>query len=150
MGHIWEALRPMEIIDILRLANPGQEGFEDEYRRLASSDSPCQAEMSKKMLQFVDRLRKGVIGPKLCCFKLANELCLQYHHASNTATIRAMVDYKDRSPLVDGIPVLHYRLAYSVESDDAEGMSETELRTHDVNEAYEFVLDAIRTSKRGY
>lgn len=137
----------MEIIDLFHLAPSKREGVEAEYRRLASSDSPCQSQMAQMMLQFIQRLRRGVIGPTLYAFKTADELSLQYHRGASTATIEAKVDYMDRSLLVDGVPRLHYRLAYTVHASDNIVVPKTELRTHDVDEAYRFVIDAIEACR---
>ncbi len=140
----------MEIIDVFPVMGSELEGFEDRYLRLASSNSPCEAEMSLMMLRFIGRLRQGVIGPQLYAFIITDELCLDYHHAGRTANIKAKIDYKDHSTLVDGVPVLHYRLACSIENDDRDAISRTELRTRHVDEAYEFVIDAIRTCRREF
>lgn len=139
----------MEIIDFLARCDPNRPGFEAEYERLAASDSPCEAEMARMMLRLFDRLRRGMVGPVLHGFKISHELNLQYHHGNCTATVKVRIDYKDYSPLVDGVPALHYRLASSLENEDSEKLSTDELRTPEVDRAYEFVLDAIRACKLG-
>ena len=140
----------MEIIDFLARRDPNRPGFEAEYERLAASSSPCEAEMARMMLRLFDRLRRGMVGPVLHGFKIGHELNLQYHHGNCTATVKVRIDYKDYSPLVDGVPTLHYRLASSVEDKDSDELSTDELRTPDVDRAYEFVLDAIKACKREF
>ncbi len=141
----------MEIIDFLARYVPDREGFEAEYQRLAASGSPCEAEMARMMLRLFERLRRGMVGPVLHGFKIVgHELNLQYHHGNCTATVKVRIDYKDYSPLVDGVPALHYRLASSVEDKDSDELSTDELRTPEVDRAYEFVLDAVRASKREF
>ena len=140
----------MEIIDFLARCDPDRPGFEAEYQRLAASDSPCEAAMARMMLRLFERLRRGMVGPVLHGFKISHELNLQYHHGNCTATVMARVDFKDCSPLVDGVPALHYRLASSVEDKDSDELSTDELRTPEVDRAYEFVLDAIRACKQEF
>lgn len=139
----------MEIIDTFQRIYPDRQSFEDEYRDLVTSGSPCQSQMAQMMLDFVDRLRRGVVGPQLHADMCLDELSLEYVYGANNTTITAKVDYKDRSPVVNGIPILHYRLTYSLPENDADA-PKVELRTHHVDEAYEFVLEAIKTCQRGY
>ena len=139
----------MEIIDSLHHIHPERTSCEDEYRDLVTSGSPCQSQMGQMILDFIDRLRHGIVGPRLHAYKHLDELWLQYEHGANNTTITAKIDYKDRSPVVNGIPVLHYRLTYTLPENDADA-PRVELRTHHLDEAYEFVLEAIKTCQRGY
>ncbi len=62
--------------------------------------------------------------------------------------ITVTIDYKDRSQLVDGLPVFHYRLTYSHPSREPGSIGpRKELRTHDIDTAYDFVMEAIRTCR---
>jgi hypothetical protein len=137
----------MKIVDLL---HPDSPTFEDEYHRLSASDSPYETRVGKMMLEFLDRLRRGVIGPQLFASNLIGELCLQYSHGLRHTMIKAKIDHKDCSPLVEGVPILHYRLTYSLPETESATRPKIELRTRDVDEAYEFVVDAIKTCQRDY
>jgi hypothetical protein len=148
----------MEIDDLLP---PHSRAFEEEYHRLARSDSPFESRVGKMMLDFLNRLRSGVVGPRLSALKspasyapkcdFGIELWLQYsdnhgHHTMITVTI----DYKDRSPLVDGVPPLHYRLAYTLpDRDSGKTTPKAELRTSNLDTACDFVLEAIHACRGG-
>ena len=139
----------MEIFDPL---NPNAPGFEDAYRRLAKSGSPPESAIAKMMLEFLDVLRRGIVGPRLGARQMGldwRDLWLTYSDGCGHHTlITANVNYKDRSPLIDGVPLLHYRLTYTRPLPNApENTSTVELRTRDVGTAYEFVLEAIQQCK---
>ncbi len=164
----------MEIFDLL----PDGPRFEDKFRRLAASDSRFDASLGRMMLDLIECLRRGIVGPRLAATvpSLRGELLwLQYAdgHGHHTM-IRIGVDYYDRSPLVDGLPQLHYRLSYDrpvpLTNEEVAGQLEAlrlnanglarapaqasrgppaELRTRDVREASNFVHEAIRDCKQG-
>ena len=92
-------------------------------------------------------------GLRLAAAKLfpnRTELWLQYSNGFGSGTLITLdVDWKDCSPLVDGVPPLHYRLSYTRSVPcDGEGHPNVELRTRNVRTAYEFVLEAIEQCKR--
>ena len=168
----------MEIFDLPPPKHPGDPGFEDKFRRLAESDSRFDAHVGRMMLDFIECLRRGVIGPRLgaTVFPFRGEL-LWLHYADGQGhhtTIKVAIDYYDRSPLVDGLPQLHYRLSYdrpvSLTAEEVARLLEAlrlnpdqpgavaarasrgppvELRTRDVHAANSFVDEAIRECKHG-
>ena len=122
---------------------------EEEYRRFSSSADQFEAAFGRMMLELLDALRSAVVGPRLIAEKglmwfESPELRLSYSDGrGHGTTIQAKVDYKDRSPLADGLPLLHYRLnrrPWPKQRLNSGG----ELRTRDVNTACEFILEAIR------
>jgi hypothetical protein len=138
----------MEIVDLLHPEDPS---FEDDYRRMATADSRAEEMIGKMMLDLLKTLREGVVGPRLVAFRpLPNEheLSLTYASSGNSTSITVAVDWKDRSPLVDGVPQMHYRLSYTPSPRNRKQNSPpVELRTRDIQTAYEFILEAIRQCK---
>jgi hypothetical protein len=143
----------MEIIDLNKyLTKQARPDFEDECRRMSESGSPAESRIGGMMLALFDALRRGVVGPRLFASKLLpghSELWLQYSSAYGRRTmITTMVDYQDYAPLVDGAPLMHYRLSYTRASDEpAAHVPPVELRTRDVGTAYEFIVEAINQCK---
>jgi hypothetical protein len=137
----------MEIFDA---PHPGESSFEDDYHRMAKSESRMESLVGRMILDLLDALRGGVIGPRFGAVKLLpnrTELWLQYANGFGSGTLITLdVDWKDCSPIVDGVPLLHYRLSYTRCTGD--GLPKVELRTRDVRTAYEFVLEAIEQCKR--
>lgn len=98
------------------------------------------------MLAFLDRLRHDVVGPRLGVMKMSDELWLQYADGNGHRTlITAKIDHKDCAPLVDGVPPMHYRLAYTLA--EADNLPKVELRTSALATACDFVLEAIRACR---
>ena len=102
------------------------------------------------MLELLDALRRDVIGPRLVASKGLlwqeyPELLLSYSDGHGHRTmVGTTIDYKDRSPLVDGLPLLHYRLRRHPSWPEPSVDSRDELRTRDVRTACEFISEAIR------
>lgn len=114
---------------------------EEEYRRLASSEVPFEAAFARMMLELLDALRRDVVGPRLVAHQEILGPGLQFVYSDgrgHSTAVSVNVDYKDRSPVVDELPSLHYRLACATEH-----LSE-ELRARNVQAACEFIQDAIR------
>ncbi len=136
----------IEFRDQLEPDGPTVEG---EYRRFASSEDRLEAAFGLMMLELLDALRRDVVGPRLVAEKgflwfECPELRLNYSDGQgHGTTVHVKVDYKDRSPLADGLPLLHYRLNRRPWPKQRLN-SRDELRTRDVNTACEFVLEAIR------
>ena len=125
---------------------PDAPTFEDDYQHLAASESRFESKIGTMMLAFLDRLRHDVIGPRLGVTKVFEELWLVYSNEHGRSTlITARIDHKDYSPLVEGVPLMHYRLAYT--RPEADNLPKVELRTSGVETACDFVLEAIRTCK---
>ncbi|MCE5267180.1 MAG: hypothetical protein LLG00_04785 [Planctomycetaceae bacterium] len=140
----------MEIIDSNKYLNAPR--FDADYRRMTRSDSKIQVAIGSMMLTFLDALRAGIAGPKLFATKVLpneTELWLDYSDGyGNRAHMTATIDFKDHSSLVDGVPLLHYRLSSrTTQPPQAAQDMPIELRTRDVNTAYEFVVEAIRRCK---
>jgi hypothetical protein len=137
-------------IEFRNLLEPDAPTPEEEYRRFVSSEVQFEAAYGRMMLKFLDALRREVIGPRLIAEKglmwlECPELVLHYSDGYGHSTaISAKVDYKDRSPLVDGLPLLHYRLRRGPAWPERPVDARDELRTRDVRTACEFVLEAIR------
>jgi hypothetical protein len=136
----------MELIDPI---HPDAPCFEDEYRRLAASGSRFEAKIGALMLAFLDRLRHDVSGPRLGVMKMLDELWLQYADGHGHSTlITARIDHKDYAPFVEGVPPMHYRLAYARPGTDSlDNLPKVELRTSEVETACDFILEAIRACK---
>lgn len=136
-------------IEFQNLLDPDAPTPEEEYRRFALSEVPFEAAYGRMMLEFLDALRCGVVGPHLIATKSLTwlqspELLLFYSDGyGHNTTITVKVDYKDRSPLVDGLPLLHYRLECGLSSKRSAD-SWDELRTRNVRTACEFIVDVIR------
>jgi hypothetical protein len=125
----------MEIIDLL---NPDATDVDQIYRRMAQSRSPVESRFGQMMVDFVETLRRGIIGPRLFASKFGGrdtELWLQYRDSRGYRTvITATIDYNDRAPFVDGEPPFHYRLSYTRASTESSARSQrTELRTQDLS-----------------
>jgi hypothetical protein len=138
----------MELIDPFP-PDPAASSVQDEYRRLAASKSCYEARIGTMMLEFLDRLRHGVTGPRLGVIKMSEELWLQYADGQGHSTlITVRIDHKDYSPLVDGVPPMHYRLASTRFTANLQNnLPKVELQTSDVETASDFVLEAIRNCK---
>ena len=141
-------------IEFSNLLEPDAPTPEEEYRRFASSEAPGEAAFGRMMLELLDALRHDVIGPRLIVQRGISwferpEILLSYSdgHGHET-TISASVDYKDRSPLVDGLPLLHYRLRREPSWPEQSVDSRDEVRTRNVRTACEFILEAIRECRR--
>jgi hypothetical protein len=123
---------------------------EEEYENFVSAGEPFQAAFGRMMLELLDALRHHIIGPRLIaqkgiCWDESPELCLYYLHGREKVTsIRVTIDFKDHSPLVDGLPLLHYRLTHRPKPSERCPKPRNELRTRDVQTACEFILEAIR------
>jgi hypothetical protein len=134
-------------IEFRNLLEPDAPTVEEEYRRLAASEVPFEASYGRMMLDLLAALHHDIIGPRLTAEKdmFGPGLLFDYSDGhGHRAAIKATVDYKDRSPQVDGIPLLHYRLG--CESEDV-GSPPEELRTRDVRTACGFILQAIRACR---
>lgn len=136
----------MEIIDFF---SPDSPTYEDDYHRLIVSGSLYEKQFGKMMLDFLDHMRRATIGPRLFAQRFANELWLYYSSGMDSNTlITATVDSKDYSPIVEGLPLMHYRLTYTLLKQEANDSKRyIELRTREVNTACDFVLEAIRKCK---
>jgi hypothetical protein len=56
----------MEIVDLL---HPHARTFEEDYHRLAASHSQFESRLGNMMLDLLNRLRTGVVGPRLFASK---------------------------------------------------------------------------------
>ena len=135
----------MEIVDLFPKGSPFAE-FETELRHLAESDAEFEATAGRMMLDLIDRLRRGTVGPTLFVspFHSRGELLVLHyvHSPGHRTTIRIAIDYYDRSALVDGLPRLHYRIRYG--PNDEIPSESMELRSHDIQIASDFIYEAIR------
>ena len=139
-------------IEFRNLIEPDGPTPEEEYRRLASSEVPFEAACRRMMLELFDALRRDVTGPRLFAERdiefpghLPPGLMLLYSDGhGHTTTITVKVYYKDCSPLVEGLPLLHYRLRRDPYSRERRPDSRDELRTRHVRTACDFILEAIR------
>jgi hypothetical protein len=136
-------------IEFQNLLEPDAPTPEKKYRRFTSSEVPFEAAYGRMMLELLGALRRDVIGPRVIATKNimwleSPELLLFYSDGyGHSTTITVKVDYKDRSPLVDGLPLLHYRLECGLSSERSAD-SRDELRTRNVRTACEFIVDVIR------
>ena len=138
----------MEILDTLP---PHGRSFEDFYQAQAKSDFPAERRMGEMMLELFEALRRGTIGPRLHALKTADELWLSYSSGTdNYVSIGLKVDYKDRTPMVNGLPQFHYRLSYEGSLLNERPLPLTELRTRDLRTACDFIGEAIERCRRGY
>jgi hypothetical protein len=131
-------------IEFHNLLEPDAPTPEEEYRRFASSQVPFEAAFGKMMLELLDYLRRDVVGPRLIAEKDLFGPGIRFAYSDGhgqSVAVCVTVDYQDRSPLVDGLPLLHYRL--SCESGRSEEFP-GESRTHNVQTACEFIRSAIR------
>jgi hypothetical protein len=136
----------MELFDPL---NSGSPTIDDHCRHLAASESRYESEVGKMTLALLDRIRRDIVGPRLGVIQMLKELWFQYSDGHGHRTlITVTIDHKDYSPLVDGIPQMHYRLTHPRSgTDQQDNLPKVELRTRDVEAAYEFVVEAIRACK---
>ncbi len=136
----------MEIIDLFDPDNPT---FDVEYRRLVDSDSPYDVQMGQMMLDLLDQIRRGVMGPRLFASFMTDELWLNYSDdRGHGTTIRATVDHYDFASLVDGVPQFHFRLRYDLPPPHSPTNPETvEERTREPDIACDIIREAIKRSK---
>lgn len=136
-------------IEFRDFLEPDEPTPEDRYRDLASSEVPFEAALGRMMLELLNALRREIIGPRLTGahgigWSERRALRLIYDNHGHSMTVTVMVDYKDCSPLVNGLPLLHYRLRADQSWTDRTAAMPDELRTRDVRTACEFILEAIR------
>lgn len=126
--------------------NPGPPAFEASFRRLASSEEPMEAKVGTMMLALLDHLRNQGDEPTVFGFEMyPRELWLIVRAKDDwAASLKITIDFIDRSPLVEGVPVLHYRLSYQPPSPSFTSHPKTlELRTRQMQEAADFIVDVI-------
>jgi hypothetical protein len=134
-------------MEIFALLEPD---FETALYERAQSDSAYDARIARLLLELVDSLRHEPIGPRLfASYVLDRELWLQYRSPSNASCmITVTMDRRDYGPLVDGLPLFHYRLAcQKTDSNENQIRPTLEDRTRSVDSAVEFVRNAIRETR---
>lgn len=134
----------MEIIALL------QPSFETALSERAQSDSAYDAKFARHLLELLDALRREPIGPQLfASYQLDRDLWLQYRSPNNARCMIAItMDRSDYGPLVDGLPVFHYRMTcQKTDSTERQIRPTLEDRTRSVASAVEFVRQAIRETR---
>lgn len=117
------------------------------FQRLASSASPLEAKVGSLMLALLEHLESQGEEPTVFGHLMsAKELFLAFKAKGGWhAPIKVTMDFMDRSPLVDGAPVFHYRLSYRPPPPDSKSHPQAlELRTHQTKEASDFIVDSVR------
>ena len=134
----------MEIIALL------QPSFEIALKERAQSDSAYDAKFARHLLELLDALRSEPIGPQLfASYHLDRDLWLQYCSPNNAhCMITVTMDRPDYGPLVDGLPVFHYRMTcQKTDSSERQIRPALEDRTRNIDSAVEFVRQAIRETR---
>ena len=134
----------MEIVSLLK------SDFEATLHERARSDLVYDARIARLLLDLLDALRHEPIGPKLfVSYHLDTDLWLQYRspHSAH-CMITVTMDRPDYGPLVDGLPLFHYRMTCKMTDSMAnQTRPKQEDRTRSVDSAVEFVRNAIRETK---
>jgi hypothetical protein len=134
----------MEIIALL------QPSFETALNERARSDSAYDAKFARHLLELLDTLRHEPIGPQLfASYHRDRDLWLQYRSPNNAhCLITITMDRPDYGPLVDGLPVFHYRMTCQKTDSTKRQIRHTlEDRTRSIVSAVEFVRKAIRETR---
>lgn len=134
----------MEIVSLL----PAD--FEATLHRRARSDSQYDARIARLLLDLLDALKREPIGPRVfASFHLDRDLWLQYRSPNNAhCMITITMDRPDYGPLVDGVPLFHYRMSCKITDSSQNQTRPTQTdRTRSVDSAVEFVRNAIRETR---
>ncbi len=134
----------MEIVALL------SRDFESALHERARSDSAYDARIARHLLDLLDALRHEPIGPRLLAsYYFDCELWLQYHAPNNShCIITITMDRPDYGPLVDGLPLFHYRMTCNkTDSNKNHVRPDVEDRTRSVDSAVEFVHKSIRETQ---
>jgi hypothetical protein len=134
----------MEIIALL------EPSFETALKVRAQSDSAYDAKSARHLLELLDALRHEPNGPQLfASYHLDRDLWLQYRSPNKAhCMITITMDRPDYGPLVDGLPVFHYRMTCEkTDSTEKKIRPTLEDRTRSVDSAVEFVRNAIRETR---
>ncbi|MBM3968206.1 MAG: hypothetical protein FJ308_24575 [Planctomycetes bacterium] len=124
--------------------------FETALDERAKSGSAYDARIARLLLDLLDALRHEPIGPRLfASFHLDRDLWLQYRSPNNAhCMITIKMDRPDYGPLVDGLPLFHYRMTcQTTDSTESKVGPILEDRTRSVDSAVEFVRNAIRETR---
>ena len=134
----------MEIVALLN------SNFEAALHDRTVSDSAYDARVAQMLLDLLDALRHEPIGPKLfASYHLDQDIWLQYRspHSAH-CMITVTMDRPDYGPLVDGLPVFHYRMTCKMtDSTTHQIRPMQEVRIRSIDSAVEFVWNAIRETR---
>jgi hypothetical protein len=134
----------MEIFSLLK------PNFEATLRERTVSDSAYHARVAQLLLDLLESLRREPIGPRVhASYHLDRDLWLQYRAPNNArCMITITIDRPDYGPLVDGLPVFHYRMCCQMTDSSENGNPQKdEDRTRCIDSAVEFVRNAIRETR---
>ena len=134
----------MEVVELIR------SDFESALHDRAHSDSAYHARIARLLMDLLEALRQEPIGPKLfASYHLDRDLWLQYRSPHSARfMITVTIDRPDYGPLVDGLPLFHYRMTCKITDSTGNQTRPTqEDRSRSVDSAVEFVRNAIRETR---
>jgi hypothetical protein len=99
-------------MQILDLIEPGS--LDAELAQRVSSEDRVEAQKGRMISELVRHLGARGADPQVFGSMMTDKLFLSCagSSASATTSVRVWVDWRDRSPLRDGIPAMHYRLQF--------------------------------------
>src|SRR6185369_16451191 len=97
----------MQILD-LRHYPPTE--IQDEIKKLIQNEVRVQTRRWEVLLELMHYLRAQGPNPRTSGMIFGQELWLTPFSAANKVLVKIWADWQDFGPLVDGIPVMHYRI----------------------------------------
>jgi hypothetical protein len=134
----------MEIVALLK------RDFESTLHKRAGSESAYDARIARHLLDLLHALRHERTGPRLLAsYHFDRELWLHYHAPNNAhCIITITMDRPDYGPLVDGLPLFHYRMTCNKTDSKRKPIRPAEEdRSRSVKSAVDFVRNSIRETR---
>lgn len=128
----------MRIINLLD-SRPDAEDIEPPFLTTSADEDRLKAARAKMLVDLIRQLRSRGPTPEVFGFELLGELWLRPVDGANRASAKVWLDWRDRTPLRDGLPTLHYRIQIT-----RPGMRLSEdVRAESVEDAARAVLDVF-------
>ena len=96
---------------IIHLMVPDDPDIKPVLRRLAESTDPIAACRGRMLLDLVGLLEARGPAPSAFSSLVRDELWFTPANRHNRARVGVRVDWRDRGPIRDGLPAMHYRLS---------------------------------------
>jgi hypothetical protein len=97
-------------MQIINLLDPETHDIETPLRTMALSADRQEAFRGQRLLELVQHLQAQGPVPRACVQLLLRELWLRPYNHANRVLVKIWVDWRDYSPLQEGLPEAHYRL----------------------------------------